>query len=240
MVPSSFLFNMFQLILPWIVPWMLPWYFSNIFKSRLRPHQPFSVDAASRGQWHAAHPVAPPPGVSMTRCRIQKPQKEQNHHNVCNRICVFFWSFWGCYYIISPVLCGFMWGFMWFHHSISGGFYVHICSFHPPTFEESKSCGVPAECWHLSKGVRDHRRWVHHYFQMGVIDFDISKTFKSSRASMSCWPKEWACLKPHLFWLHNWIPFNMLHAPIFCWENGDMIRIWSHSRKYYIISEAKY
>jgi hypothetical protein len=131
-------------------------------------------------------------------------------------------------------------GFMWFHHSISGGFYVHICSFHPPTFEESKSCGVPAECWHLSEGVRDHRRWVHHYFQMGGIDFDISQTFKSSRASMPCWPKEWACLKPHLFWLHNWIPFNMLHAPIFCWENGDMIRIWSHSRKYYIISEAKY
>lgn len=41
----------------------------------------------------------PPPGVSMAQCRIQKPQKEQNHHDVCNPICVCFWSFWGCYYI---------------------------------------------------------------------------------------------------------------------------------------------
>ena len=159
-----------------IVPWMLPWYFSNIFKSQLRPHQPFSVDAASRGQWHAAHPVAPPPGVSMTQCRIQKPQKEQNHHDVCNRICDFVWSFWGCYYIYNYI---YMLGFMWFHHSISGGFYVHICSFHPPTFEESKSCGVPAECWHLSEGVRDHRRWVHHLFPDGGNRFwhlqDIQK-----------------------------------------------------------------
>ena len=116
-----------------------------------------------------------------------KTQKEQKHHDVCNRSCDFFLIFLGVLLYNTIYLLG----FMWFHHSISGGppmsILLFLSSSHIWRIQMWSACGMLTSF--RSRRKRSPFRWVHHYFQMGGIENLTSpRPSKARENSMSCWP----------------------------------------------------